>query len=81
MEFLGHGLFEYNIMADVRPTDINQKPPFTGKYKFTKNGGLKVQPVAVHLGSFTVRLSEDKDRLFVKHRFSGRQSVMQKFER
>ena len=80
LEFLGHGIFRYNILADAQPTEIYQKPPYTGKYKLTEDGDIKISPISIHLGLFTVGLSEDKDKLFVKHRFSGRESVLQKSE-
>lgn len=78
VEFLGHGVLRYDIAADALPTDINKKPPYTGRYKFTKDGELEVSPISVHLGLFKIGFSEDKDQVFITHRFSGRQSILKK---
>ena len=81
LEFLEHSVVKYNIVADAQPTGINQKPPYTGKYKVTHGGRIKISPISIHLGLFTIALSENRDQLFIKHRFSGRESVLQKSER
>ena len=80
LEFLGQGVFRYNIIADATPTDINQKPPYVGKYKITRDGEIKVSPISVHLGLFSIGFSENKDRVFITHRFSGRQLLLEKVQ-
>ena len=80
LEFLAQGVFRYNIIADATPTDINQKPPYVGRYKITRDGEIKVTPISVHLGLFTIGLSESKDQVFITHRFSGRQLILEKVE-
>ena len=81
LEFLGHSAVKYNIKADAQPADINRKPPYQGKYRITEAGDIKISPISLHLGLFTIALSKNRDQLFIKHRFSGRESVLQKSER
>ena len=78
LEFLGQGVLRYDIAADAIPTDINKKPPYPGRYKFSKDGKLEISPISVHLGLFKIELSENKDQVFITHRFSGRQTVLKK---
>jgi len=78
LDFNASGFFEYDLQADAHPTGIGSNPPYTGKYKVEKKGNIKLTPISVHLGLFQIHFSEDREKLFVRHRYSGRNSVLQK---
>ena len=77
-EFFEQGIFNYDVIADATPTGINQKPPYSGRYKIRKDGALNITPIAVHLGLFSMALSVDQKQLYVTHRLSGRHSILNK---
>ena len=77
-EFQESGIFIYNVRADAHPTEINSSPPYTGKYRITKSGMVKINPIPLHLGLFQITFLEGKEKLLVAHRYSGRKTMLEK---
>ncbi len=71
-------LDQQGLIFEPKKESVDGEQTYQGRYRVNRNGSVKLILASSHLGLFAYEFSHNKNQLIIKHRLTGRVSVLTK---